>query len=92
MWGRVDATGKMQFQADNGCVSTGLLEPGMGLTWSGRVNIEGCKESDMNGRYTAYVRGGEGQQALSMKFSTSRQSGGKTDGYEVSGTFTRYRA
>jgi len=92
-WGRVDATGRVQFQADNGCVSTGLLSPIFPeVSWSGTLNIEGCKQSDMNGRYSATVQGGKASQPMSLQLRSTRfHQGGKTDTYEVKGTFTRYR-
>lgn len=90
MWGRIDATGKVRFDADNGCVALGLLEPLFGNTsWQGVVKITNCQVSDMDGRYSVSVS--SSRQQLSLRFSSMRSStAGVLDNYEVNGTFSRY--
>lgn len=90
MWGRIDATGKMRFDADNGCTSSGLLQPFMTGSWQGSVSITNCQVSDLNGRYSVSVGGGKPH--LRLRFSDNRLASGYPayDVYEVVGTFARY--
>lgn len=90
MWGRIDATGKMRFDADNGCTASGLLQPFMTGSWQGSVSITNCQVSDMNGRYSVSVGGGKPH--LTLRFSDNRLAAGHAayDVYEVVGTFARY--
>ncbi len=90
MWGRIDATGKVRFDADNGCIALGLLEPYIGnTTWQGTVQITNCQVGDMNGRYSVSVS--SARQQLSLRFSAMRSAtAGALDNYEVNGTFSRY--
>lgn len=95
MWGRIDATGKLRFDADNGCVATGLLAPIVpgGSNWSGTANIAGCAVPGLNGRYS--INAGGGSPHLSLRFYASNlvtvNSRFLTDTVEVAGTFARYR-
>ncbi|MBK6616235.1 hypothetical protein [Ottowia sp.] len=92
MWGRIDATGKLRFDADNGCVATGLLAPSYGVnSWSGLANVVECKNAGLNGRYTMTVSGG--QPHLTVGLSSSRPMPGNIypDVFEATGTFARYR-
>lgn len=92
MWGRFDATGKLQFQADNGCVATGLMTPyGGGTIWSGAANIKECKTSNLNGRYSVSVSGGQGTAPLSLRLNAHRHNTGGIDSYVAWGAFARYR-
>jgi TonB family protein len=88
MWGRIDATGKMRFDADNGCVALGLLQPFVG-GWTGSASITNCQVADMNGRWSVSMGGGKPH--LSLRFSANRSvTAGALDSYEVGGTFARY--
>lgn len=90
MWGRIDPTGKMQFEAANGCAVSGLLAPS-GTQWQGTAMVTGCQNQDMSGKYSLYVSGGTGQPHMSLRLTSSRsQPSLATDTYEVSGTFSRY--
>lgn len=90
MWGRIDATGKVRFDADNGCIALGLLAPSVAnYSWSGTVNVSNCQVNDMDGRYDVSVSGGKPH--LSLRFHSMRMMPGlKQDVYEVNGTFSRY--
>jgi len=90
MWGRIDSTGKIRFDADNGCVAVGLLAPTLSY-WTGAANVTGCREGELNGRFELTVTGGKPH--LSLKLSSMRYTAGlgsPIDTYEATGTFTRY--
>ena len=89
MWGRIDATGKFEFDADNGCVVSGLLIPYIGNNFQGSAQITNCQQGDMNRRYRVTVSGG--QPNLTLTLTASDVSTGRIDQYEVSGIFSHYR-
>jgi hypothetical protein len=91
MRGRIEHSGSVRFDAENGCIALGVLKVQVrGDTWNGLVNVTNCQVAELNGRYEISLSGG--RPRLTLRFNASRSaSAGVVATYEVAGTFQRYR-